>query len=69
MSMLGLLVRVAGSQSLVQEGGTIEPMSRCPAPANEIVDVRQAREMHDFPTCVQAAAGGLSGTQARRRGS
>src|SRR3954468_19686864 len=32
---------------------------RCPASANEIIEIRQVQEMSDFPADVQAAATGL----------
>jgi hypothetical protein len=41
---------------------------RCPASANEIIEIRQVQEMSDFPPDVQEAAAGfneLQGGQAR----
>jgi hypothetical protein len=34
---------------------------RCPASANEIIEIRQVQEMSDFPPEVQAAAAGFDG--------
>lgn len=42
----------------------IEWARRCPAGANEIVEVRQVQEMADFPADVQAAASGFDGKHA-----
>jgi hypothetical protein len=33
---------------------------RCPASANEIIEIRQVQEMSDFPADVQEAAAGLT---------
>jgi hypothetical protein len=41
----------------------IEWARRCPARANEVIDVRQVQEMGDFPEDVRAAAAGF-GTSA-----
>ena len=43
---------------------------RCPASANEVIEVRQVQEMEDFPADVQAAAAGFEDMQpkpARRK--
>lgn len=37
---------------------------RCPASANEIIEIRQVQEMSDFPQEVQAAAAGFDGLKA-----
>jgi hypothetical protein len=37
---------------------------RCPASANEIIEIRQVQEMSDFPPEVQAAAAGFDGLKA-----
>src|SRR6202043_794693 len=37
---------------------------RCPASANEIIEIRQVQEMEDFPPDVQKAATGLNELQA-----
>lgn len=37
--------------------------SRCPAAANEIIEIRQVQEMADFPADVQAAAAGFADMQ------
>lgn len=39
--------------------------SRCPASANEIIEVRQVQEFADFPADVQAAAAGFPEMQSR----
>ena len=39
--------------------------SRCPASANEIIEVRQVQELGDFPPDVQAAAAKLEEMRAR----
>ena len=38
---------------------------RCPAPDNEIIEIRQVQEMSDFPADVQAAAAGFTELQAK----
>jgi hypothetical protein len=43
----------------------IEWASRCPASANEVIEVRQVQEMADFPSDVQQAAAGFSEMQKR----
>jgi hypothetical protein len=43
----------------------IEWASRCPASANEVIEVRQVQEMADFPPDVQEAAAGFSEMQKR----
>ena len=45
----------------------IEWASRCPASANEVIEVRQVQELSDFPPDVQDAAGGLLDLQERSR--
>jgi hypothetical protein len=50
----------------------IEWAKRCPASANEVIEVRQVQEMGDFPADVQEAAAGFEAMQAeaaQRRGS
>jgi hypothetical protein len=39
--------------------------SRCPASANEIIEIRQVQEISDFPADVQQAAAGLTDLQGR----
>ncbi len=41
----------------------IEWAVRCPASANEIIEVRQVQELEDFPSDVQDAAAGFSEMQ------
>jgi hypothetical protein len=43
----------------------IEWAKRCPASANEVIEVRQVQEFGDFPPDVQAAASGFPEMQAR----
>jgi hypothetical protein len=43
----------------------IEWARRCPASANEIIEIRQVQEMEDFPADVQAAAAGFAEMQAK----
>ena len=43
----------------------IEWASRCPASANEVIEVRQVQEMADFPPDVQQAAAGFEEMQKR----
>ena len=47
----------------------IEWATRCPASANEVIEVRQVQELADFPADVQKAAAGLPElqTQSQRR--
>jgi hypothetical protein len=47
----------------------IEWASRCPASANEVIEIRQVQELADFPPDVQKAAAGFSEmqTQFQRR--
>lgn len=40
---------------------------RCPASANEIIEIRQVQEMADFPPDVQKAAAGFAEMQAGRK--
>ncbi len=44
----------------------IEWASRCPASANEVIEVRQVQEMSDFPPDVQQAAAGFTDMQTGR---
>jgi hypothetical protein len=39
---------------------------RCPASANEVIEIRQVREMADFPPDVQKAAAGFAEMQGRK---
>src|SRR4051812_47026227 len=43
----------------------IEWAKKCPASANEIIEIRQVQEMADFPPDVQRAAAGFSELQSR----
>jgi hypothetical protein len=44
----------------------IEWAKKCPASANEIIEIRQVQEMADFPPDVQRAAAGFSELQGRK---
>ena len=46
----------------------IEWAKKCPASANEIIEIRQVQEMADFPPEVQKAAAGFEELQGRRAG-
>jgi hypothetical protein len=39
--------------------------TRCPASANEVIEVRQVQEFSDFPADVQAASGGFAEMHAQ----
>jgi hypothetical protein len=43
--------------------------SRCPASANEVIEVRQVQELDDFPPDVKAAAAGFEHLQPKRPAS
>ncbi len=43
----------------------IEWAKRCPASENEVIEIRQAQEMSDFPDDIQKAAEGFAEMQAR----
>lgn len=45
----------------------IEWAKRCPASANEIIEVRQVQELSDFPPDVQKAAAGFTEMQPHNR--
>jgi hypothetical protein len=45
----------------------IEWAKRCPASANEIIEIRQVQELSDFPPDVQKAAAGFSEMQPHNR--
>jgi hypothetical protein len=44
----------------------IEWAMRCPASANEVIEIRQVQEFADFPADVQKAAAGLENLQKNR---
>ena len=44
----------------------IEWAKRCPASANEVIEIRQVQELADFPADVQAAAEGFAEMQAQQ---
>src|SRR3954453_11484088 len=41
---------------------------KCPASANEVIEIRQVQEMAEFPPDVQQAAAGFNKLQGKRRG-
>src|SRR4030088_2369895 len=45
----------------------IEWAKKCPASANEIIEIRQVQEMADFPADVQEAAAGFSELRSKSR--
>ena len=47
----------------------IEWAKRCPASANETIEVRQVQEMSDFPPDVKKAAAGFADMQPGRKGA
>jgi hypothetical protein len=47
----------------------VEWAKRCPAGPNEMIEVRQVREMSDFPADVQKAAADLPDMQKKAKGS
>src|SRR5688500_16884325 len=59
---------VVGGYWMIQvksKAEAIEWASRCPASANEVIEVRQVQEMSDFPPDVQEAAAGFTEMQGR----
>lgn len=52
------MIQVASRQE------AIDWAKRCPASANEVIEIRQVQEFEDFPADVQQAAAGLSEMQA-----
>ena len=53
------MIRVASREEAV------EWAKRCPASANEVIEVRQVQEFEDFPADVQQAAAGFAEMQAQ----
>lgn len=43
----------------------VEWATRCPASANDVIEIRQVQEFSDFPSDVQEAAAGFSELQAQ----
>jgi hypothetical protein len=65
---------VLGGYWMIEVGSkeeAIEWAKRCPASANEVIEIRQVHEMDDFPEDVQQAAAGFDEMQrqARHRGA
>jgi hypothetical protein len=61
---------VLGGYWMIQVGSREEAIDwakRCPASANEIIEVRQVQEMEDFPKDVQEAAAGFTEMQAKAK--
>ena len=53
---------VLGGYWMIEVGSREEAIAwakKCPASANEIIEIRQVQEMSDFPPEVQAAAAGF----------
>lgn len=58
---------VLGGYWMIEVGSRDEAIAwamRCPASANEVIEVRQVQEMADFPEDVQKAARGFAEMQA-----
>jgi hypothetical protein len=55
------MIRVSSKEEAV------EWAKRCPASANEIIEIRQVQEMEDFPEDVQKAAEGFKEMQEQAR--
>jgi hypothetical protein len=53
------MIRVKSKEEAIQWA------SRCPASANETIEIRQVMEMTDFPAEVQKAAEGFTAVQSR----
>jgi hypothetical protein len=53
------MIQVASRQE------AIDWAKRCPASANEVIEIRQVQEFEDFPADVQQAAAGFSEMQAQ----
>src|ERR671919_296545 len=59
---------VLGGYWMIQvksKGEAIEWASRCPAPDNEVIEIRQVQEFSDFPADVKEAAAGFTEMQAQ----
>jgi hypothetical protein len=59
---------VLGGYWMIQVGSkeeAVEWAKRCPASANEIIEIRQVQEFADFPADVQEAAAGFTEMQAQ----
>jgi hypothetical protein len=55
---------VLGGYWMIEVDSRVEAIAwakKCPASANEIIEIRQVQEMADFPPEVQAAAAGFDG--------
>jgi len=58
---------VLGGYWMIEVGSREEAIAwarKCPASANEIIEIRQVQEMSDFPPDVQAAAAGFDDLKA-----
>jgi hypothetical protein len=61
---------VLGGYWMIEVGSkaeAIEWAKRCPASANEVIEIRQVQEMEDFPEDVQEAAAGFEEMQSQAR--
>jgi hypothetical protein len=59
---------VIGGYWMIEVGSKQEAIAwatRCPASANEVIEIRQVQEMADFPADVQEAAAGFAELQKR----
>jgi hypothetical protein len=59
---------VVGGYWMIQVGSkeeAVEWAKRCPASANEVIEVRQVQEFEDFPADVREAAAGFPEIQTR----
>ncbi len=59
---------VIGGYWMIQVGSREEAIAwakRCPASADEVIEVRQVQEMSDFPEDVKKAAAGFEAMQSR----
>jgi hypothetical protein len=62
---------VLGGYWMIEVGSREEAIAwakKCPASANEVIEIRQVQEMADFPADVQQAAAGFDGLQGRTAG-
>jgi hypothetical protein len=61
---------VLGGYWMIEVGSKEEAIAwakRCPASANEVIEVRQVQEMEDFPEDVQEAAAGFDEMQRQAK--
>jgi hypothetical protein len=61
---------VLGGYWMIEVGSKAEAIAwakRCPASANEVIEIRQVQEMEDFPADVQQAAAGFDKMQRQAK--